>query len=174
MKIFLIRLFLTFLVQIFLYQKSTVYLGLAIVVYFFGGILSCQKIYQSTRDRILSLLSDKIFFCSTLVALVDLEVLPTILAAWVIGVVFIHSGVDLLQSSLHVGSQDLRFSWFANLIHMGFVLIVILICFLQKQLGAVIYDHFLYFISWAWVLFTIALLIRSLFSEKFRRMIKEA
>ena len=174
MKIFFVRLLLTLLVQFLLYQKNAVCLGMAIFTFVVGCILSYQKLYKGIQNKILGLLADKIFFSSTLIVLADLKVVSVILVAWVIGVVFVHSGIDLLQRSLQVGSLDLEFSWRENLVHMGFVLIVLIIFSLQGYIGNEAYHRVINAISYGWVLFTAFLLIQSLLSEKFQKMIKES
>jgi phosphatidylglycerophosphate synthase len=147
---------------------------MAIFTFVVGCILSYQKLYKGMQNKILGLLADKIFFSSTLIVLADLKVVSVILVAWVIGVVFVHSGIDLLQRSLQVGTLDLGFSWTENLIHMGFVLIVLIISSLQGYWDGAAPRQAVNIISYSWFFFTAFLLIRSLFSEKFQKMIKES
>lgn len=174
MKLFLLRLFLTLTILVLLYQPFVWSRILAVVLCVIFITLSRIKDYDRARDRILSLLADKIFFVSIIIVLADCKFLWVPFVAWVIGVVFIHSGVDLLQKSLHSGDSDFQFSRKINLIHMLFVLIVmtlfVWINFLPKEWM----DCMIRFVSYFWFFMTVFFLLKSLTSAQFKRLMSDA
>lgn len=174
MKLFFIRIFLTLNVIILIYLNSHIANIAALFISVVVIVLSYTKFYFSKTDKILGLLADKIFFCSVLVVFTDLRVLGVPLTAWVMGVVFVHSGIDLLQGSLTCESINFRSSWVKNIIHMTLTLLVLMNysaqLFINEQYSLKIFQ----IISWAWFFFTVGFLISSIGSEKFRKMVKEA
>lgn len=174
MYIFLFRIALTFFVLVFLYQPHPWARGLGLVLGFVCMGLSRVRVGDGPRYQILNLLADKVFFGSVLIVLVDLKVLWVPFVAWVVGVVFIHSGVDLLQKSLHASDLNFRSLQKINAIHMILAWLAMTIFVMDDCLPKEWVSHVLVFVSYVWFFLTVFFLAKSLVSANFRKLMNNA
>ena len=174
MKIFFLRVALTIPLFVFFYHEGLIAKCLACLIFAVGCLLSYQRFYTTVRERIFSLLADKILFTTMMVALVDHEILHVGLVVWVIGSVFIYSGVDLLQRSLQENSSTFIASWIKNLVYMSFVFFFLSFSSFQNGISIEKYQKILSFVCHLWVWVSTFFIIQCLFSKSLKELTKEA
>lgn len=174
MIVVLVRIVLVLPILGVLYLRNTTGFAVAAVLFAAVSILSLDLFYSSFRQKILGLLADKLLFTSTLVVLGDLDRLSVVLVAWIIGIVFVHSGVDLLQNQLQGTSLDLRECRAKNWTHMVILLTILVVLALEYVLPAGAVRIMIRLCSAAWFAVTLWYLVRSFSSDKISNILQGA
>lgn len=168
------RFCITVLILFLLYRNAFFFKVLSSILFIFLGLLSYPKFYATNREKILGLLADKISFTCVLVVLADLRVLDVILVAWIIGVVFLQTGVDLLQSSLKSNDFDTRSAWTKNLCYMVLTFFSLLLLVFESLISSNLYHPLHHLLSILWFVLTVVLVVQAFSSDKLHKLMKDA
>jgi len=172
--ILVFRFCTTVFILILLNQSAFFLKIFSCILFVFSGLLSFPRFYASAREKILGLLADKISFTCVLVALADLRFLDVILVAWIIGVVFLQTGVDLLQSSLKAENFRMRSAWIKNQCYMLLTLLSLILFNLEYRISTSLYHPMHHFLSVLWFVFTVVLVVQAFSSDKLHKLMKDA
>ena len=167
---FCITVFILFLLN----QNAFFLKVLSCVLFVFSGLFSYPRFYSSHREKILGLLADKISFTCVLVVLADLRVLDVILVAWIIGVVFLQTGVDLLQSSLKAEDFHIRSAWIKNQCYMVLTLFSLFLFVLESRISSSLYHPLHHILSILWFVLTVVLVVQAFSSDKLHKLMGDA
>jgi hypothetical protein len=172
--ILVFRFCITVLILLLLNQNAFFLKVLSCVLFVFSGLFSFPRFYGSHREKILGLLADKISYTCVLVALADLMVLDVILVAWIIGVVFLQTGVDLLQSSLKAEDFHVRSAWIKNQCYMVLTLLSLILFVLQYRISTSLYHPMHHVLSVLWFVLTVVLVVQAFSSDKLHKLMRDA
>lgn len=173
MKLFGFRIALVLALLVLLYEKVFFCKILALIIFIIQLALSPLRFYRSPREKILCLLADKLLFTTVLIVLADLRVFKTGMVAWIVGSVFIHSGIDLLEVSL-TDSLDLRPSSHKNFIYMILTLLGVFLFVLRRRVDPYIFILLRGVISWSLAFLSGLFIFQCLASDRFKKLTKEA
>ncbi|MBI1883715.1 MAG: hypothetical protein HYS08_05875 [Chlamydiae bacterium] len=168
MSLWWVRLFFLPFILLFLYHSFWVMKGSALILSVIQwGLCFFKSRHFGKKEAILHALVDKIFWGSVLIVWVDQKILHAGFVAWVIGVDFVLSGMDLLDESFRPvrGRGTLQ---------MVLVMLFLILIAFQTFISLSLYQNLIAGLSGMWIFFSIALLLKSLFSNRFKNLLREA
>ncbi|MBI1869956.1 MAG: hypothetical protein HYS07_02045 [Chlamydiae bacterium] len=119
-------------------------------------------------------MGNKILISSVLIVLADLKVVHVAIIAWVIGIEFLLSGVDLLKRSLYQESSQSLFFYKKSFLEIFLLFFLLMIFAFQSSLSVFFYQFVQMGISLVWVFLAAFFMISSLVSKRFQALLKEA